>query len=233
MGEVAGEGRTVLFVSHNMQSILSLCQRALHLDSGKIHGDGDVNSIIRDYLNSETQGLSQKVWEDINKAPGTNTTRLRSIRVCSEGKTIEQLDSHQSAEIEIEFWNLQPKAKKVVQIKLLDSNGVVVLESFNTPEASDNSDPLALKPLEAGLYRSTCIIPPNFLNDKQYFISVLVASFNPTIAEVNLREVVSFSVNDSGAMRTPGLSGKWFGLIRTPLNWESEFLKELPSDFHY
>lgn len=230
MGDVAGAGRTVFFVSHNMTAVGSLCKRAILFDKGMILGDGETERIINQYLASSSDGLSEKVWNDIKHAPGNHVARLKSVRACSQGKIISQLESDQPLDIEIEFWNLRPKAKQVVEFKLVDSNGVIVLESFNTPEASNDTDPLALQPLEIGLYHSQCRIPANFLNERQYFISVIIASLNPANVEVSISEAISFNVVDAGSMRTSGLSGKWFGVIRTPLVWNTTFVHQLPAN---
>lgn len=228
MGDVAlKEGRTVLFVSHNMTAITTLCNRVIFLEKGTIQADGEKERIVGTYLTKGSSGSSVKVWMDKQKAPGNQNVRLCSIRALSNGKPIDQLNSDQPLDIVIEFLNLQPNSKKVVELKLYDSNGIVVLESFNTAEASKNTDPLALKPLSSGLYRSRCRIPANFLNETQYYIGIIIASINPPIAEVNINDVISFSVFDSGAMRTSGLSGKWHGVIRTPLEWNTEYIQGL------
>jgi lipopolysaccharide transport system ATP-binding protein len=227
MGEAAQGGRTVLFVSHNMIAITLLCNRVIFLDKGIIQGDGEKEKIVAAYLSRGSGELSEKIWEDFRSAPGNHSARLRSVRACSNGKIIDQLNSDQPLDIEIEFWNFLPNTKKVVEFKLLDSTGIVVLESFNTPEASNDTDPLALKPLMVGLYRSKCRIPANFLNEKQYHISVIVASINPPVADINVPDTISFSVFDVGSMRTSGISGKWHGVIRTPLEWNTEYLQDL------
>jgi lipopolysaccharide transport system ATP-binding protein len=224
MGDVAKEGRTVLFVSHNMAALNAICKRVILFDKGSILIDGETARTISHYLSSENRGVSEKVWHNIRLAPGNQNVRLRSVRLSSHGKSIDQLESNHPVDIEIEFWNLRPRTRHVVQFKLVDSSGIIVLESFNTPEASNGTDPLALESLEIGLYRSICRIPSNFLNDQQYFVTVIIASLNPAIKEAEVREVVSFTVFDSGSMRTPGLNGKWFGVIRTPLVWNTTFL---------
>jgi ABC-type polysaccharide/polyol phosphate transport system ATPase subunit len=52
MAELVREGRTLVFVSHNMSAIESLCERAVLLDHGRIVGDGPARDIVRDYLRS-------------------------------------------------------------------------------------------------------------------------------------------------------------------------------------
>lgn len=57
MGEVAKGGRTILFVSHNMQAVSGLCQRAIWFDDGMIQADGNVADVVQAYLNSLSEGL--------------------------------------------------------------------------------------------------------------------------------------------------------------------------------
>lgn len=227
MGDVAGEGRTVLFVSHNMTAINSLCKRAVLLDRGKPVRDGNSEDVTSFYLSLSSGGLSEVSWNDVNTAPGNDVAKLKSVRVLSGGMPVSQVNSDQEVWIEISYWNFAYDVKQVVEFKLKDSNGVIVLESFNTPEASNYSDPLALVSLRPGLYKSVCKIPANFLNETQYFVSVIIASLNPARAEVNVFDVLAFEVIDSGTLRSPGLSGKWFGVIRTPLIWNTQLIETL------
>ena len=220
MGDVATkEGRTVLFVSHNMTSINSLCNRAILLFNGKKFLDGKTELIVNKYLSQKGEDQTEKIWKDKKNAPGSINVKLHSVKVYSEKGDQDQFSSDQRIIIDIEFWNLRNNSKLVTEFKLLDSSGVIVLESFNTPEANTNSQKYVFQTYDQGLFRSRCILPGNFLNNKQYFVSVIIVSLNPPTIEVNENEIVSFNVHDSGRMRTPGLSGTWFGLIRTPLEW--------------
>jgi hypothetical protein len=75
--------------------------------------------------------------------------------------------------------------------------------------------------LPEGLYKTRCRLPANFLNEKQYYLNVILVSLNPPIADADVRQVITFSVFDAGSMRTPGLSGSWLGVVRTPLAWQT------------
>ena len=58
-------------------------------------------------------------------------------------------------------------------------------------------------------------------------MSVIIASLNPAVAEINVSDVLTFEVIDAGTMRSPGLSGKWFGVVRTPLKWHTQLVESL------
>jgi len=224
MGDVANAGRTVIFVSHNMATINSLCERVILLEQGKKALVGNPTEITNSYLSKSNNIQSEVIWSDESEAPGTNNVILKSVAIKSEGKLISEVQSDKELTLEISFYNYKPDAEYVIEFKLKDSTGIIILESFNTPEASINTDPLAQAPLEIGLYKSKCIIPANFLNELKYYISVTIVSMNPIYAEIKASDIISFDVIDSGKMRTPGLSGKWFGKIRTPLEWNTEII---------
>jgi lipopolysaccharide transport system ATP-binding protein len=78
MGEVARGGRTVLFVSHNMGAIQSLCSRAIHLGCGKLSSDGQVDTVVRGYLQDLESALTSGSLSDLPRS-GAHGTRLRVV----------------------------------------------------------------------------------------------------------------------------------------------------------
>src|SRR5438067_1582168 len=70
MEQVASEGRTVLFVSHNMPAIQRLCSRALLLSAGGIEAQGEVQATVQAYLTMGLERLGERVWSDPKTAPG-------------------------------------------------------------------------------------------------------------------------------------------------------------------
>ena len=75
MGDVAREGRTVLFVSHNMQAIQNLCKRALTLEQGKLHYDGFSTDAVSEDVKSSKQMITEISWPH-DRAPGNDNIRL-------------------------------------------------------------------------------------------------------------------------------------------------------------
>jgi lipopolysaccharide transport system ATP-binding protein len=78
MGEVGHQGRTILFVSHNMSAVQSLCTRSIWIDHGAVKMDGPSSSIVSSYLNQGQLTSGQRVWTE-NECPGNNSFRLVSI----------------------------------------------------------------------------------------------------------------------------------------------------------
>src|SRR5688572_19094667 len=83
MREVSEHGRTVLFVSHDMQAVARLCSRIIWFQDGTKREDGKSESIIGSYLRERTTTGSERIWGDGANAPGTDVARLRKVRVCN------------------------------------------------------------------------------------------------------------------------------------------------------
>src|SRR6266516_3718458 len=81
MSEVARDGRTVIFVSHNMAAVQSLCSRVMWLDQGRVVREGAPAAVIREYLKSVVTTMHQRQWDDPATAPGNEKVRLRRAAV--------------------------------------------------------------------------------------------------------------------------------------------------------
>ena len=227
MDDVAKGGRTIFFVSHNMAAISRLCNRTILLSHGNMLEDGATEEVVARYLSHEGNREGEVVWHDINSAPGSPMVKLHAVRVCSRGVPTGQVDSDQPVDVEIEYWNQISGQKLVPEIKLIDESGTIVFEAIALPNANLNDDEMTIPSLEKGLYLSVCRIPPNFLNDRRYFLNVMIANTPSPVVQAYANEALSFLVYDAGTMRAAQFNGKWFGVIRTPFYWHTEKLKEL------
>src|SRR5258705_8053936 len=99
MHEIRQQGRTILFVSHDMAAITRLCKRVVLLESGRIACDGEPHEGVNHYLSSSLKTRASREWEDQQDAPGDQIVRLRRVRVRAEdGNTISR------GEIRTSFW---------------------------------------------------------------------------------------------------------------------------------
>ncbi len=223
MHDVAeGQGRTVLFVSHNMGSLASLCSRAILLTQGRVHSQGLTDDVIKEYIALGREEAGEKIWESPQDAPGNKKLRLHAVRIVANGEATADVDLDHDVEVQIDFWNFKAGAEVSASIHLLTSSGIEILASGNLPSASLGLDEWFGKPYPTGLYRSTCVIPANFLNDGTYSISAFLLT-NVSTIEVVARDVVSFKAHDTGGMRAE-FSGGWLGAIRPRLAWQTQNL---------
>jgi len=103
MGDVTEQGRTVLFVSHNMASISSLCQRCILLNNGRVAESGDPQDVIIAYLQA-LEAQSGESLLDVDSRSGSGRARLTSIRLRdSQGEKFQALQSGRTLLIELDY----------------------------------------------------------------------------------------------------------------------------------
>lgn len=223
MGHLNREGRTVLFVSHNMMAVKALCGRAILLQGGRLVADGHPSRIVRTYLASGRVSKAEAVWDDREQGPGNELFRLRSVRVRSaDGKMTSEIGSEQPFDIEIEYWNLHDGAKLGATIVLYNENGLCVFGSLSNHERHWHG-----RRRPEGLYRSTCRVPGALLPDGRFSVSVLlwVDGYTSLYREDS---VVEFEIHESREVRGDYF-GDMDGVIRPLLEWNTE-LVTLSSD---
>ncbi len=225
MGDVAKEGRTVLFVSHNMGALLNLCPRAVLLVQGKMQCDGPSREVVRQYIEFGRENRGEVVWNDPASAPGNDKLRLHAVRLISDGEVTNDVEIDKDIQIEIEYWNFKPDNPVSVSIHVFDRMNVGVLASANMHSANLVRDEWFGKPFPTGLFRTTCVLPGNFLNAGTYTINAILLT-DVTNLEVRVDEAISFTVHETGAMREE-YGGVWLGVVRPKLAWQTQFVASL------
>lgn len=206
MGEVAKEGRTVLFVSHNMTAVRSLCERAFWLDKGEIVKTGETGQVVLDYLQEGALTTLERVWEDQATAPGDTTARLQQISIRPVGQGPEEPITVMTAlQVDASFYNYVPGAVLNFSVVLYNLEGLAI---FNTGSGAHS--------FPAGLVQGSFVIPGNFLNDDTYTIRLLIVK-NKTEVVLDLHELLVFEVHDVDRL---DWYGKWVGAVRPKFDWE-------------
>ncbi len=220
-------GRTVLFVSHNMGSVQRLCDRAVLLHDGELLMNGPTREVVSGYLGLGAERLGERVWDDVSSAPGDDTARLRAVRMLDDrGELSSDFDVRDPVYVQVEYSVLRDVESLNVTFEFRNERGELV---FVSTDDSDGTQPGRL--LEAGLYRSTCRIPPDLLNNGQMFVLAKLADGVRTHAE--RPDVVTFNVLDS--MDPDGARGSYPAdwpatAVRPRLEWESERLSAVHSE---
>jgi lipopolysaccharide transport system ATP-binding protein len=218
MSEVAKQGRTVLFVSHNMIAVQSLCDRVFWLDHGGIIDRGPAQEVIGNYFKSmgEKTEESEEIWSDPATAPGNDIVRLHRISVGSQDQTASgPLTMKTPVRIDIEYWNREPRTELHITLHLYTEQDIIAFTTGSAPES-----PWTNLGMPAGLFRSSCYIPGELLNAGRHRLSVYIVQDRSTVI-YQYRSLVSFEVIDMEERR-----GSWFGrepgVVNPYLKWTTE-----------
>ena len=220
MREVGETGRTVLFVSHDMQSIARLCSRAIWLKDGRVAKDGAASDVISDYLHEQSQTGAEKVWEILANSPGNEFVRLRRVRVCdSTGKTASSIDIRRPVAVELTYDVLRDGKVLVPNVHFYNEQGVCIFVSH------DWQSRWRTEPRMTGTYVSRMNVPGNFLAEGTIFVTAAVSTYLPFEVHLQERDAVAFSVIDSldGDSMRGDYAGVLPGIVRPEMDWETEF----------
>ena len=220
MQTVSEQGRTVLFVSHDMTAVTRLCPRSILLDGGKVLDDGPAHQVVGAYLTSGLGTTAARVWDDPSTAPGNDVGRLRAVRVRTEdGRITEAIDIRKPVRLEMEF-----EVHKSGH--LLTPNFHVYNEQGLTVFITNDLDPeWRRRPRPEGVYTSTVWIPGNFLAEGTLVVGAALSTLDPVIVHFFEREVVAFQVIDSldGDSVRGDYAGLYSGVVRPAFRWTTEY----------
>ena len=204
MQEVSqGQGRTVLFVSHNMDSIRKLCPKSIILKTGQLIYYGDTSNAIKKYLSNKGKNLSKKTYMNKRK----DELELTEIEVVNYNITNKDVKIIVSYTLHETLKNLR------VTISLFHDEGVLI---FSTSDFHDYSSE---RIREAGSYKSICTLPAYFLNAGNYKVGISIDI--PRIKAFIVDEVFDLSIEELDK-NFLGISLKGIpdGLIHPKLQWE-------------
>ena len=210
MQEVGKNGRTILFVSHNLTALSSICPKAILLLSGRIADNGETADVIKTYLNDSENGGGNALY---SVAPETLDGKAVIYKVSvlnDRGIYSGSLELTESFVVEVEYEIREAMAGLSVGLQIIADDGYTALYSLSDPEL----DIRRLETREVGTYRSLLHFPSCLLNTGSYSIRVGISSRFSIFSVV---EGVKFEVQDNvglimmlGQNRKPSLSALQF-----------------------
>ena len=215
MGEVAKEGRTVLFVSHDLTNISVLCRSTVLLTTGMIARLGAPADVIDFYLNQQQQSRRSAFW-DLSEAPGDAVAKITSLCACREDQSLP--DSFALSEpivLGVEYVVLQdrPRINPVFVVK-----NALGLDVFSTSNFEDRE--WGSRSYAPGRYYAECQVPAHLLNEGRYSIHAMLVQETRSV-NASVEGMVTFSVYDDGITRGDYV-GDWVGVVRPRCVWRTE-----------
>jgi lipopolysaccharide transport system ATP-binding protein len=221
MGEVSRDGRTVIFVSHSIPMISSLCTHAFLLSHGELVAAGNTRKIVAEYQKgAHGVGATANFASRDNFAGNTLVRVNKGWLTNSSGVKKTHFKMHESIHVHIEY-EITSKTTLKIQpnIHLMDANGSHVLVTSEPLRSSG-------KILFPGKYVSVCIIPGNLLNDGMFSLSLAVNTFDRHLETIFFEQnALAFTVVDTitnnSKRKALGWGGRIPGVIRPALEWST------------
>jgi len=216
MSDVASQGRTVLFVSHNMSAILRLTQETILLEKGKMVLRAPSPQAVDYYLTSGFAHTGEHSWQPDEVPADAAPFCPLALRLRNpQGKVVDTVRSTEPATLEIEYVLQEPIPALRVGIYLLTPQGEHIFTAFDTDDAGQY---VRFPERQAGHYLSRCVIPADILNEGRYVVGVNASSFRVR-RYFQDEHALAFNVDASGAPGTHWLETR-LGLLRPRLEWE-------------
>jgi len=202
MNEVSQQkGRTILFVSHNMQAVKQLCTKAMWLKNGSEHATGEVTSVVNKYISSIQKAQLTQAWEAWEEAPGNEAVRIKKVELVPQlSAPDEPIDIRTAFTFKVEIWNLIDDQDLSIGLHVFSYGGECI---FDVPSPS--------YVFKKGVIEGECTIPGNFLNDGAYYISVIVVK-DTSVQLFYYEECLAFEIEDY--RENIKWFGKWMGSVR-------------------
>ena len=211
MGSAARDGRTIIFVSHNLAAIAQLCQRAIWMDQGRIRTQGFPQQVLQEYLSDGSAQQAGFRIPTVEDAPGDDRVRLMAARVVQDGEATAVVDINQPCSVEIEFEVLQDATNLISGVSLYTFSDMCL---FNCCDWRPNR-------LPRGRYTKRVEIPAQTLAEGRFRALIQLVFYDPDITSVVLPGALTFDAVDSEhPLSVRGHSkGNWPGVMRIGLPW--------------
>lgn len=216
MSDVASEGRTVLFVSHNMSAILRLTQETIVLEKGKMVLRAPSQQAVDYYLTSGFAHTGEHYWQPDEIPVESAPFQPVALRIRNPlGRVVDTVRSLEPVTIEVEYALSAPLSGLRVGIYLLTTQGDLIFTSFDTDDQS-SYEQHGSRP--AGRYISRCTIPADLLNEGRYVLGVNASSFRVRRFFQD-EHALAFNVDAAGAPSMQWVEQR-LGVLRPRLKWQ-------------
>ena len=213
INDVAKEGRTILFVSHNMAAVNRLCERVLWVHDGLLHRSGDPGEIIREYLAEGSSFVGEYVWEGGLSNPGVDVLKIDAMRVRNSNGTVSSgISANETFRVEIDYRLMDTLPASRIGFVVSTPDGTVAFDAFDSDVerfASTRSP---------GRYTNVCEVPGQLLAPGRYVLS-LVAGIPGVSSLASHEGALTIEVNDIGVVGS-NVPGGRRGVFRPNLAWD-------------
>ena len=211
MEEAEKDGRTILFVSHNMRAVQALCNKAICLNNGQLVRQGNTQFVVNEYVTGGggEREVLERVWPATLESPGNANVRILRAQIVPDLDYFEGLITVQTP-LRIEFFY-----RLCIPVDFYSFSMHFMTISGDCVFITGSSHKL----VQPGVYKSTGYIPGNFLNTGLYTMKLFFAK-DVTNLLYAAGELLVFEVHD--IERESGWLGEYPGAVRPKLKWDFE-----------
>ena len=205
------EGKTVLFVSHNMTAIRNLCTKGLMLDRGFIMAHGEIKSVIHKYIDEGIEITGRKIWGD-EECPGNDKLRLKSVAVFEERDPAFGIKDNKLV-FELKLFSTALLKDVDIGLNAYNSDGIEVLHTASCAQIKERI-------LNKGTIIIRYILTPNMLKTGIYALSVGANVPNQHLF-FYLKDVITFQVSQQYIETSVYPEDTWSGILAPQVGkWE-------------
>jgi lipopolysaccharide transport system ATP-binding protein len=213
------QGRTILFVSHNMETIMRLCKKTILLDKGEVKMIDETEKVINFYLKSKSGLMTHRDWDDLRTAPGDKEVKLKEVFVHDESGILTKtsnFDVTKRIGITMRYEVISDGSIFTHGINIYNEQRVHLFSSH------DVNSPIRKDRRPKGIYTATVWIPQNLMAEGTFTVGVALFRQEPFTLHLNENDVVAFTVIDKidgTSARGDYASAGFPGVIRPLLLW--------------
>ena len=217
------EGRTVLFVSHNMAAVNQLCNKCIIINKGRIVDSGDVTTTINKYLASENSVISRHTWL-LADAPGNSIVKLLEVYAHDDNFSIPENSNFNITKaigITVRYQVLKEGFSFIHGVNIYNNEDINIFNSHDVTSEIRN-----LK-RDVGMYEATMWIPGNLMSEGTFSASIALFVPSPFELFAYPERILSFSIIDE--MKGDSARGNYMhgfpGYVRPLLKWTAKKYK--------
>ena len=201
MKDVAHDGRTILFVSHDIEAVSVLCNKAVLLNNGVVKTIGMTDEVIKEYTNHYQESF--KIW-DINKRPGDDVVKLNSIKLINkEQQQVFQPKINTTFGVEIEFEVFENNCSPTPNYHFYTSTNICCFVAI-----------AETKELTKGVYKSVIWVPGDFLNNQTYKVGIALTSLKNVDIHLYEKDIINIDIIENKIIRDTEYGGNIPGTVR-------------------
>jgi lipopolysaccharide transport system ATP-binding protein len=223
MEEVTEQGRTVVFVSHNLTAVRRLCNRLILLKSGVVEADGPTEAVLKTYLKGE-MGDDEAVAEgealeehtrEHRRHPTSAFHATRMAILDDRGEPRTRFGSDEPLDIVLDYEVEEPVSQLKLVFHVVDEYGYVILRT----EADDCAGSGLAHVSQPGTYRSRCRLPANLFGERRFYVNAYLVAQD--LQHITIERPLHFDIDFQGYNGNLSEHSK-YGSIRLPLDWSVE-----------